>query len=215
MIGEPADVPHSGNDPQTTFAPGTFAVRPPKMSTSSASAAAAAVPRNNFAGALAGAPPPRSPARTSASASVASSEAASTQCTIVASGAFWKNTVTAPKSAVAITIASAATAGRSTPPLPPTPASPRARYAANAVAAMVTVRMSPINRCVHSTTSVELLIGGNHAPWHMGQCSPQPMPDPEIRTKPPNMMCTTARASEARRNARNDVGMLTDASRAT
>ena len=211
MIGASLCAPQSGNARHARFAPITFAVSPPSTSTMNVSAAAAAVARTRRADAIAGCAPPKSPARTHATASVARSDAASAQCPTVATGALPIHTVTAPKSAVVSTSASATIAGPSTPPWPPTPGSRRARHATNAVAATVTVRISARSRCVHSMTSAGRSSGGNHAPWHWGHDGPHPIPAPEMRTIPPNATCTIATPSARRSSVRSERGIVTGA----
>src|SRR4051812_7409288 len=50
--------------------------------------------------------------------------------------------------------------------------------------------------------------GGNHSPWQRGQCSPQPMPDPVIRTTPPSTMSPKASAAPVHASRRSSPGFL-------
>src|SRR6187549_504656 len=50
--------------------------------------------------------------------------------------------------------------------------------------------------------------GGNHSPWHRGQCSPHPIPDPVIRTTPPSTMSPKASAAPVHASRRSSFGVL-------
>src|SRR5687767_620609 len=189
---------HHGNPPHETAASGTLAVSAPMTSVAMASPTATLAARNVLGVAPArSAVLPRPPARLSITASVASSDIAMVRCAAMMKGFSAILTVTAPSRAAVTTRKAAIAAGRRTPIGPPTPGSLRLVNAMMSSATMMIESASAMYRCEISMIRSTRSCGGNHAPLHFGQWSPQPIPDPVMRTIAPKTIWANARTSAA------------------
>ena len=142
--------------------------------------------------------PSGAPARSATTSSVASSTIALARWVMITQGGSASLTVTAPSSTCTTSRTSASVAGfRSAarsdagarPPRPPRSTSTLTSAAA---------QRWPISIRVGRSS------GGNHSPSQRGQWSPQPMPEPVIRTTPPSTMRPKAKRApvQARRRSR-------------
>ena len=143
---------------------------------------------------------PSSVALSATTSSVASSNIALARWVMMTQGGRASFTVTAPSSTWTTRRTRARTAGRTRA------GSRRCRTQATAATASTTrLTSAAAHRCPISIM-VGRSRGGNHSPSHRGQWSPQPIPEPVMRTTPPRTMRPRARPTPVHARRRRRMG---------